>query len=764
MFISSLSQVINRNPLTVTPQTPIEEAIELMSKTGASYVLVLEGRGNFQLGNSTNGTRPADLEKSDFYYGVPRPGHPQSNGRSPGGYRTPNLGGPSVLGIFTERDIVQLNSIGASLKGFAIEQIMIRSVTVARESQITDIFALGTLLEKHQISHLPIVNDADELVGLINSQSLLQLLQESGESKQKPASSAAPPIGAFPFLPPLPTLHPKLELPASLIKLYQIGQIAASRIIHAPANSSVRYLAQLMFRHNVSYVLITETAEQNSTAHNSRFTTQNSHKLLGVVSSRDSVQLQDFSIDSNKTKAAAICSSPPALVRPQQTLEGAIALLQKTYCQLPLLVVNENNQPIGIVNPKTILLQALDSKSLHSGLIALQRQLESTSAQYKRLSAEKDLAATNSQKVAEISQNNSDLAHLALQINNQGVWDWNLETDEFFYSVRWQEIIGYKEGEISNRRSEWWSRIHQDDIDSVTTALEEHLAEKTADFAAEYRMHCKDGSTVWVLNRGQVLRNAAGKPLRVVGTHTDITQNKQLEVTLRENEKQQSQVFDSLKATVIFQIDVAGVLTFLNSAWTEMTGFSVSESLQTNFLDWVHPEERQQGEKLLASLLSHKSEFERREVRFLKKSNASFGASEIQSNSGFIYVELFAQIRRNLKGEIAGVLGTLQDVSHRVEGVEELRESERAIRSLYEIMVSSEGSFEERTARLLAMGCSQFGMDIGLLGRVLGDRYEVLAAYLPEDFPFGFAKGDGFALSRTFEREVLRSSESIAIE
>jgi PAS domain S-box-containing protein len=767
MFISSLSQVINRHPLTVTPQTPIEEAIELMSRTGASYVLVLEGREHLQLGNSTNGTRPADLEKSDFYYGVPRPGHPQSNGRSLNGYRAPNLGNPTVLGIFTERDIVQLNSIGASLKGFAIEQIMIRSVTVARESQIPDIFALGTLLEKHQIGHLPIVNDADELVGLINSQSLLQLLQESGESKQKPASNdsqATPPAGAFPFPPPLPNLHPKLELPANLIKLYQIGQIAASRIIHAPASSSVRYLAQLMFRHNVSYVLITETVEQNSTAHNSKFTTQNSHKLIGVVSSRDIVQLQALSIDSNKTKAAAICSSPPARVRPQQTLEGAIALLQKTYCQLPLLVVNENNQPIGIVNPKTILLQALDSKSLHSGLIALQRQLESTSAQYKRLSAEKDLAAANSQQVAEISQNSSDLAHLALQINNQGVWDWNLETDEFFYSARWQEIIGYKEGEISNRRSEWWSRIHQDDIDSVTTALEEHLAEKTADFSAEYRMHCKDGSTVWVLNRGQVLRNAAGKPLRVVGTHTDITQNKQLEAKLRENDRQQSQVFDSLKATVIFQIDAAGSLTFLNRAWTEITGFSVSESLQTNFLDWVHPQERQQCAKILASLLSQKSEFERREVRLLKKSEVSFGELETKSNSSFISVELFAQVRRNSEGEITGLLGTLHDVSHRVEGVEDLRESERAIRSLYEIMVSSEGSFEERTARLLAMGCSQFGMDIGLLGRVLGDRYEVLAAYLPEDFPFGFAKGDGFALSRTFEREVLRSSEPIAIE
>ncbi|MEG4810147.1 response regulator [Microcoleus sp. F8-D3] len=766
MFIPSLSQVINRNPLTVTPETPVEKAIELMSSTGASYVLVVEPRGNSQLGNPANGTSPQSREQSDFYNGVPRPVHAGGNGLRINGSKALYPGGQTVLGIFTARDIVQLNSIGAALRGFAIEQIMIRTVTVARESEIPDFFALANLLDKNQIGHLPVVSEAEELVGLISSQSLVQVLQVIGESTPKAISSASP-SAAFAFPPPLPIMHQKLELPASLIKLYQIPQIAASRIIHAPSNSSVRYLAQLMFRHNVSYVLITETPDQHSTAaaHNSKFTNPNIHKLIGVVSSRDIVQLQALGRDSNKIKAGAICSSSPPLVRSNSSLETAVALLQKHYCQLPLLVINETNHPIGIVNPKTILLQALDSKSLHSGLIALQRQLESSNAQYKKLSAEIQRTAANSHEVAESSHHSFvEGSNLPSAVNNQGIWDWNLETDEFFYSARWQEMLGYQEGEISNRRSEWWSRIHRDDIDSVKAALEEHFAQKTPDFATEYRMYCKDGSTIWVLNRGQVLRSATGKPLRVVGTHTDITLNKEFEVKNRDRDREQFQLFDSLKATVIFHIDAAGVWKFLNRAWTEITNFSVAESLATNFLEWVHPDEREQCANLLESLVSGKSEFERRELRFKSKSGSEQNSLGINSNSGFVSVELFAQVRRNSQGEIAGIFGTLHDVCNRIEGVEELRESERAIRSLYEVMVSSEGSFDDRTIRLLAMGCSQFGMDIGLLGRVLGDRYEVIAAYVPEDFPFGFAKGDGFALSRTFEREVLRSSEPISVE
>ena len=148
MFIPSLSQVINRHPLTVTPETPVDEAIELMSSTGASYVLVVEPRGNSQFGNPTNGTSPQSRKQSGFYNGVPRPVHAGGNRLRLSGSEAALPGGQTVLGIFTTRDVVQLNSIGAALSGFAIEQIMIRTVTVARESEIPDFFALANLLRK----------------------------------------------------------------------------------------------------------------------------------------------------------------------------------------------------------------------------------------------------------------------------------------------------------------------------------------------------------------------------------------------------------------------------------------------------------------------------------------------------------------------------------------------------------------------------------------------------------------------------------------
>ena len=102
MFIPSLSQVINRNPLTVTPQTPVEEAIELMSSTGASYVLVVEPRGHSQLGNPTHGTSPQSRQQSGFYNGVPR-AVPPSAGQGLNGSKPSNSPGQTVLGIFTDR-------------------------------------------------------------------------------------------------------------------------------------------------------------------------------------------------------------------------------------------------------------------------------------------------------------------------------------------------------------------------------------------------------------------------------------------------------------------------------------------------------------------------------------------------------------------------------------------------------------------------------------------------------------------------------------
>lgn len=94
----------------------------------------------------------------------------------------------------------------------------------------------------------------------------------------------------------------------------------------------------------------------------------------------------------------------------------------------------------------------------------------------------------------------------------------------------------------------------------------------------------------------------------------------------------------------------------------------------------------------------------------------------------------------------------------------ELQERAEAMTQLYEATIGSNADFDTRIAHLLQMGCDRFGMEIGLLGRVWGGRYEVIATRIPENFTFGFAKGDTLALNQTLEGEAARSDEVVGIE
>ncbi|NJO20416.1 MAG: PAS domain-containing protein, partial [Spirulinaceae cyanobacterium RM2_2_10] len=123
---------------------------------------------------------------------------------------------------------------------------------------------------------------------------------------------------------------------------------------------------------------------------------------------------------------------------------------------------------------------------------------------------------------------------LVLQANNDGIWDWNLVTNQTFYSSRWKAMLGFSDDELPNHHSTWDQLVHPDDHDWVTAAVQAHLAGETPYYATEYRMRCKDGSYNWILDRGQALWDASGRATRIVGSHTDITHRKQAEATLQQ--------------------------------------------------------------------------------------------------------------------------------------------------------------------------------------------------------------------------------------
>jgi len=118
----------------------------------------------------------------------------------------------------------------------------------------------------------------------------------------------------------------------------------------------------------------------------------------------------------------------------------------------------------------------------------------------------------------------------ALEGSGDGVWDWQVDTDEVFFSKRWKAMLGYAEHEFPNSYEAWYGIVHPQDIAETRARLRAHLNGDAEGYRIEYRIRRKDGEWLWVLTRGLVVeRDKSGKPLRMVGTHTDISQRKQSE-------------------------------------------------------------------------------------------------------------------------------------------------------------------------------------------------------------------------------------------
>lgn len=124
---------------------------------------------------------------------------------------------------------------------------------------------------------------------------------------------------------------------------------------------------------------------------------------------------------------------------------------------------------------------------------------------------------------------------LAFQGTNDGIWDWNLETNEIFFSPQWKLMLGYQETEIKNQLDAWFERVHPEDLYWVKREITAHIDGLSPCFESEYRMLHEDGSYRWMLNRGQATRNELGQANRVVGIQTDVTDLKRAEEKLVHN-------------------------------------------------------------------------------------------------------------------------------------------------------------------------------------------------------------------------------------
>jgi diguanylate cyclase (GGDEF)-like protein/PAS domain S-box-containing protein len=109
---------------------------------------------------------------------------------------------------------------------------------------------------------------------------------------------------------------------------------------------------------------------------------------------------------------------------------------------------------------------------------------------------------------------------------NDGLWDWNLTTNEVYWSPRWKAMLGYAADELGTNPDEWLTRVHHDDAARVASGLQAHLAHGSGHYESEHRLLHRDGTFRWVLCRGAAVRNAEGRATRLAGSLTDITDAK----------------------------------------------------------------------------------------------------------------------------------------------------------------------------------------------------------------------------------------------
>jgi PAS domain S-box-containing protein len=158
------------------------------------------------------------------------------------------------------------------------------------------------------------------------------------------------------------------------------------------------------------------------------------------------------------------------------------------------------------------------------------------------------------------------------------IWDWKIEDDSFIWNKGIQGVFGYKKEDIGKTSKWWFERIHPEDSLKMSVKLYSFLEQKTEKWQDEYRFQCADGSYKYVFDRGFLVKDKEGKPIRMIGAIQDVTKQKEEEQRLRLLETVITQTKDAVMITDIDTTnEVIPNIIFVNSAFTDMTGFKSEE-------------------------------------------------------------------------------------------------------------------------------------------------------------------------------------------
>ncbi len=261
---------------------------------------------------------------------------------------------------------------------------------------------------------------------------------------------------------------------------------------------------------------------------------------------------------------------------------------------------------------------------------------------------------------------------LAMEATNEGLWDWNIATDEVYRSPAFFAMLGCEPDEFPPGFDEWTRRIHDEDRGRVRETLHNYFSGQSPEYAVEFRMCHKAGHHVWILSRGKIVEyDAAGKPLRMIGTHTDITERRKAEEEL-ERKRLLLEEAEKLAAVGAWEWDIVRDEFHMSREWLRIHGTHNPALTSETLLPLAHPDDHAAIERAFQQAMDTGSPYEivHRIIR------PTDGEERV--------VQAYGYVVRDATGTPVRMYGAAQDITERRQTEQELQAGKQRLDTIFE--------------------------------------------------------------------------------
>ncbi len=317
----------------------------------------------------------------------------------------------------------------------------------------------------------------------------------------------------------------------------------------------------------------------------------------------------------------------------------------------------------------------------------------------------------------EAIRETSERLSLVLDGSSDGFWDWDIPSGRVEFSRRWASMLGYDLAELEPHVSTWQRLVHPEDVGTAMAAVDAHLRGETSQYQCEHRVLHKDGRWIWILDRGKVVRrDEAGRPRRMAGTHTDVTERIQAAEALRVRRSKLDAYFNNPSAGIAVVGPDLGWIE-ANHRYCELLGYSWEELEGRTIADVTHPDDVEISLRQLGQVVAGEIDAYSLDKRFVRK------------DGSILWALLSVSCSRRPDRTVEFIFGVIHDIGARKAAERALAESEERLATFVEHTPTAIAMFD-REMRYLAASrewARMLGVEVAdVVGRSHHDVYPLV--------------------------------------